>query len=570
MLRSQPVRTGRAVRPLSILLSTLAALALLTACGGSGGGGDGGGATASSGSVAVLLTDGPVAPQDFEHIWVTYTEIILIGDPGQVTVYKGEKTIDLRDVEDVSKLVTVGRDVPAGFYDKIRLLINEIELDPVGDGEHIFLSESPNKLPPKIDLNPQERFRVRPGKLLLIQIDIVAGESIHIVKTGVQDKYQFRPVVFVDILTAPRLGKLVLLEGVVGTVDDPNREFDLCGTHPVSRPRDGVRTTSDPEHDDVDVQDHCVEVVTRDGDDPTSYFEEDGTPTDFFAVDEGDPAAVLGRFRREDGDGERLVFEAEVVQLGHPLAVDGMAATEVGPDDRFLIALDPGQPIVSDDPVAVLLQDGSKVFTRRGVPLDPSQIQVDDPVRVTGILDLTDDEIKAAFVMVDVLSVDQDRIEGIIAADPENGGALLTLLTDMGEVCVEVPDDARVFEVSVDAGQGSAEAIDRSELRKDDRLNVFGTAGELPGDCFVAETVISFGTDATVEPLESLAFASGGSATPTSGLALVGAAAAEADEAEATGTTGGLEVYEIEPERVEAGLIWVKLPGDDASEAADR
>jgi hypothetical protein len=99
------------------------------------------------------------------------------------------KTVDLRDLEDVSKLAVLGRRVPPGSYDKIRLEIELVRADPE---EHIFLSEPPNKLPPKIDLNPQGGFDVRRGRLLFVQIDMDAGKAIHIVETGRKLKYQFR------------------------------------------------------------------------------------------------------------------------------------------------------------------------------------------------------------------------------------------------------------------------------------------------------------------------------------------------------------------------------------------
>jgi hypothetical protein len=558
-----------------VLLAALVALLANVACesGGDGDGGGGGGSASAGpapGSVAVVLTDGPVDPRAFEHIYVTYVAIVLIGEPGQVTIFEGRETVDLRDLEDVSKLVTVGREVPAGFYSKIRLEIEEIELVPADGSPPIKLSEAPNKLPPKIDLNPQEQFEVRPKKLLLVQIDIVAGESLHIVETGREDKYQFRPVVFVDILTGPVPGKLVLLEGTVRDVDDAEGTFDLCGSHPVSRPKGGDRETEYP--DDVpedEDDDHCVEIVTLDSGNKTSFFEDDGSPAAFDAVDDGDDASVLGRFRREEDDGEDLVFIAEVVQLGNPLALDGSAASVVGPDDRFLLDLDPGQPIASDDPLPVLLQQGSKVFTRRGLPLAPSKIEVDDPIRATGVFDRTDDELKAAFVMVDVMAADRDRIEGVIDEDPEDGGALLQVLTetDPDPVCVEVPEDAKVFRISVEEGEGSAEAIDRSELARGDRVNVFGEKGIEPDECFLAETVISFGDDATLAPLPAL---DGGG----SGVVLQTAGAVpdeeETGEAGASVSAAGVEVYEVGPRRVEAGLIWVKLPGDEDPAEATR
>ena len=75
-----------------------------------------------------------------------------------------------------------------------------------------------SKLPPKLDLNPQETIHVKPGVLLLLQIDFDAGNSLHIVEKG-NGGFNFRPVVIADVLSVRLPGKLVLLEGVVEELD---------------------------------------------------------------------------------------------------------------------------------------------------------------------------------------------------------------------------------------------------------------------------------------------------------------------------------------------------------------
>jgi hypothetical protein len=571
MTNFHPLRRARGLQIMIPLIAAAFALVVFGACDKKGGGGSSDSdAGPDSGSVAVLLTDGPVEPGEFKHIWVSITEIILIGEPGQVTIFRGRKVVDLRDLEDVSKFATLGRRVPPGVYEKIRLLIEEIELVPMDGSPAIRLSKSPNKLPPKIDLNPRESFRVLRGRLLAIQLDMDAGKSIHIVETGHGNKYQFRPVVFVDILTGPFLGKLVLLEGVVDSVDDEADTFVLCKTHPVSRPTDDGRATSDYGDELGDREDRCVTVVPIfEGDNKTSFFDENGDPTDFEAVDEGDEASVLGRFMLDRGD-EALVFEAEVVHLGNPLALDGIAETEVDGDDQFLLLIDEGQP-VSPAPLLVQLRPGTKVFTRRGIPLPPSKIMVNDPVRATGILDISgaDDLLKAAFIMVDVTAVETDRIRGEISEEPEAGGARLTVMTESDTVCVDVPEAARIFAVELDDGNGlgSAKSIDRSDLRRGDQLSIFGIAPETAGDCFTAETVISF-IDAEPTALPSTAFAPSEAVATT--YALDFGEEQFDEEVDDSAAAGDVEVYDILPGRHAEGLVWVKLPGDeDEMEAAN-
>jgi hypothetical protein len=551
-------------------LALLLALAAVVACGGSGGGGGSGGDAAQTGSVAVLLTDGPVDPDDFEHILVTFTEIILIGEPGQVSVFRDPdgKTVDLRDVEDVSKFVALGRRIPIGRFSKIRLLLKQIELVPADGGDPIF-----PKLPPKLDLNPQSDFFVRSGTLLKIQIDFQAGMSLHIVAAG-NGKVLVRPVVFVDVLEGPLLGKLVLLQGTVRELDREGETFLLCDTHAVSRPAGGDRVTFGArEGDDPDDRDDfCVEIVVT-GD--TSFFDEAGDPAGLDDVMEGDPAWVLGRFLREDDDGrdddrhhhdgEDLVFEAEVVQLGEDvIAVDGETLTEVDGTGRFRIELDPGQGIVTDDgTLPIQLQPGSRIFRRKGLPLEPEDIMVGDPVRASGVLALSsasDDVLKAAVVVVDVATMETERLEGQISGI-EGDGARLQLQTEAGVACVDVPTTARVFLVTVDDDEGSAVAGDRSDLRVGDRVNVFGSSGA----CFTAETVIVFDDD---EAFLAAAFGGGGLAASVVATAAAGPGdpgAEEEDREEADGSAG-VEVFDIGPRRVEAGLSWATLPEETPDE----
>jgi hypothetical protein len=534
-------------------LAFLAGLALALACGGGGGGGGGGGQAASEGSVAVLLTDGPVDPSEFEHIFVTFTRIVLIGEPGQVTIFRGRETIDLRDYEDVGKLVVLGRRVPAGTYEKARLEVDEIELVPTGGGASIF-----PKLPPKIDLNPRESFRVRAGRLLLMQLDMAANMSILIVETG-NGGYRFRPVVFADVLEGPFVGKLVLLSGVVEEIDRQAETFLLCDTHPVSRPFGNGRETDydRDENDPDDRDDFCVEVVVS-GD--TSFFDEAGDPAQLDDLREGDDASVLGRFRLQND--EDLVFEAEVVQIGDDsIALDGTTLTEVGADDRFSMELDPGQGVVTEDgTLLVQLQDGTRIFRRRGTPLDPQDIEVGDRVRSVGVLSLSsvEDLLKAAYVVVDEEARDHERIDGEITSVAD-GGASLEVTNDDGTVCVNVPADARVFRVTIDGDDGEAEDIDRSDLRVGDRVAVFGSAN----GCFDAKAVIVFVESGDVA---SAAIASQGEAErspegePSGGFASGGGGAA-------LQAAGGVEVFVAEPRRVHAGLVWAKLPEEDGEES---
>ena len=221
----------------------------------------------------------------------------------------------------------------------------------------------------------------------------------------------------------------------------------------------------------------------------TSFFDENGDPTELEDVDPGDEASVLGRFEPE---GEDLVFDAEVVQLGDDvLAVDGLVASPVGGDDRFALDLDPGQGVVTDDGLlAIQLQDGTRLFSRDGEELEPEDLELGDPARALGVLSLSssdDDVLKAAAVIVDVEAADEEELEGVIDSVSSGGARLEVDTEDAEDACVAVPGGADVFLVTSNNGGAEVEAIDRSQLQPGDEVSVFGSQGD---DCFEADTVI--------------------------------------------------------------------------------
>jgi hypothetical protein len=110
--------------------------------------------------------------------------------------------IDLLEYRDQDFLLSLNTRVPAGTYSKVRLQVSNIELLPKADstiGSNIEV-----KLPSgKIDLNPRGAFTVVPGGSLSVRIDMDANKAIHVHPSRV-GWYIFRPVVFVDIVSASR------------------------------------------------------------------------------------------------------------------------------------------------------------------------------------------------------------------------------------------------------------------------------------------------------------------------------------------------------------------------------
>ena len=157
---------------------------LLVSCGG-GGGGDS--ASTDSGTVALLMTDGPA--DDFDEINLTVTRAKLFCESGHITVFEGNRTFNLLNLASDGRVFALKR-VPVGSCSKIRLTLTQIELIQRDEFNNVILQEYP-KLPGngKLDLNPRGEFYVAPGASLLIQIDVDANKSLHIVEAG-SDKYQ--------------------------------------------------------------------------------------------------------------------------------------------------------------------------------------------------------------------------------------------------------------------------------------------------------------------------------------------------------------------------------------------
>jgi hypothetical protein len=164
----------------------------LTGCGGGGGsGGSSAESSSGTGSVALLLADGPA--DAYDHIFITITEVLLIPLEGSgrqpVVIYRNPSglTVDLLDLRDEDFLVTVRSGIPARRYEKIRLVISDIQ--PVG-GPCSSLKLSSRK----IDLNPRGHIEVVAHRTVSIRLDVDANKSINI-----SASCNFRPVVFVDI-----------------------------------------------------------------------------------------------------------------------------------------------------------------------------------------------------------------------------------------------------------------------------------------------------------------------------------------------------------------------------------
>lgn len=474
-------------RSLPILFLTFV-FALISGCGGGGSGSTSTTASpAGSGSVALLLTD---APSDiFEEINMTVVKAELLSNSGRVTLFEGNRTFNLLDLTD-AKIFAIREGVPAGTYSKIRLTLTDLELvdyndtdDPADD-----LTYHP-RLPGngKLDLNPRGSFDVVPGGTLTVQIDLDANKSIHIVRRGNRDEYQFRPVVFIDIVTDAFEERFVKLHGVIDDIDSDDQEFELCDTDfPVQIDEHSMDYNSRG----------CVDVeVTRN----TSIFDINGMPAVFGDLVEGEEATVFGRLRRDrddddDDDNDRkledLVLVASLIELGPESAfqkLTGTATTAVNIDDQFDMDVDPGQGLTTPLTLTVQIQDGTRLIDRKGNTVDRADIQNGRLVSARGVLDVNANTLFASLIVVDTDT--STRLTGTVGANPDSSCGFTLTDNQLGDISVHTDSSTQIFLVTETSTSGSSRPIDVEDLEPGQQADIYGN---FVNGCFEADTIIAY------------------------------------------------------------------------------
>jgi len=350
---------------------------------------------------------------------------------GKVTIYSGPpKTYDLLKLTHEAIPFTFKDDVPVGTYCKIRLILSDLELVLADETK-----EYPN-LPGngKLDLVAQNCFEVGPGEVVTLQIDIDAGNSIHIVENN--QGYKFRPVVFVDVLSESFSGKLVRLEGKITESDEDQQSLLLCD---VSTP---LYTDSLG----------CVEVYF--GEDSAFFVNNEsyeGTPrplNELFDIEIGEVISIVGWPRHsvqsspydvvEDPYRPYMELDALVAELGDFLTLNGNV-TEDADSSGFYMNVRTGEPILTDSPIGVVLQgapvggNGTRIVSKSGLLLDFNSVVVPKMVQVDSTLNLigTEPLLYAALVIVDTKSSEQ--VSGEILGVEDD--SLTLLAPDTETVC---------------------------------------------------------------------------------------------------------------------------------------
>ncbi len=403
----------------------------------------------ATGMVGIFLTDDP--SDEFAEINLNVTEAVLIGGEGQQSLYQGSKKINLLDLTNYNEPIVFG-EVPAGTYNKIRMYIDELQLVPHDRGVNIYPPLPANG---KIDLLDQGGFEVLPGRTVLIEIDMDANKSIKITETGNGRRYNFRPVVKVNIMDGGLPDKLARVEGIVKEIPaEPAGRFVVCAK---------------------DMPAECIDVNS---DSATSFFDEDGLATAFATLMIENPVVVIGRYEVEP----EIVLNAVVVEIGGSAEqVSGKVVSEPV-DGKFLLLKNDGIEVIIE------IQEGTKYFDATG-EIGPESIQVGANLEVEGVFPAQVSNIgpmlmRAALIFIE--TEDDMRLSGTIIAPLDTVARSFGLSTPAGDTCVIVNEDADILLVDTAASEVESGSIDDLELGQD--VDLFGD--EAVDSCFMANEVI--------------------------------------------------------------------------------
>ena len=456
----------RFLRRLRLCALILASVFVISSCGG----GTSSGTAPATGTVLLLLTDAPV--DELSAIYMEVTEATLIGGNGQQTIFSGNKTINLLDLANFNEPIAFG-EVLAGDYTKIRLQISSLELVDKDTKKSTFLRLPANG---KIDLLDQGRFTVFPGRTLVVEIDVDANKSVHIVGTG-NDTYQFRPVVKVNIMDGGLPDKLARLEGVVAEIyDDPAGKFLLCS---------------------ADFSDVCVVVYLANG---GSVYDAEGLPVSIGNLMVDDFVTAIGRYRQDDtnnmentGVDEKFAFDAIVIEIGgNSSQLKGIVASTPDENDQFDLVIENGAV------VTVQLQEGTKIIGQDG-ELDRGAIVISQKIEVEGVIVEPDvagdpDLMRAALILIDNGLYD-DKLSGTIAPPLESSSMSFTLSTGTGDLCVDLDANSLIIFVSENADGTEVKIGSFADLEEKQSADAYGQPGT--GGCLQASEVV---VDLTGQP----------------------------------------------------------------------
>ena len=456
------------------LIAAFFVLAALVSCGSS----SDGGSSADTGRVSILVTDG--VTDDFDEVNLTVEEISFLGedDGHQTIVFKESRVINLLALQNYSDLLVTAV-IPVGSYDKVRLHVSQVELVNYVDEQttESYIAKLPAN--GKVDLNPRNTFDVTGDGHLIMELDVDAEKSIHIIEKGNGKlEYNFRPVVFVNIIEAVDESKLVMLDGKV--MEKTDTGFQLCDAQL------------------LEVDDTCAPVVISANTIVQNNMIEEIPAGNI--VDE-DIVTVLGKIGSENISALHIVIESND-EAASVLALFSGAATSPVVADDFTMETDGDNGIVPPlSPLTVSLVDGSgvRIFNKYGDVVGTDVIDTGTDVDVFGQY-MAEAQLKAAFIIIDN-DVNADKISGIIGAISDTGSEL-TVVTQTGDVtadvCVNI-NEAILFMLDIFDGKMVTMEITADELTVDMTIDVYGRADG--SGCFAADVVLV--APVSVSPLKT-------------------------------------------------------------------
>jgi hypothetical protein len=404
------MKLSKRVRSGFLLIGAILVAAIFSACGGSGGGSSGGAAPAS-GSVAVMLTDGPY--DGLEALYITITKVSLLrADGAEVVVFddlRGHE-VDILQYQDSEYLLTVNNEVPVGTYSKVRLEVSDVQAvggDCDTDGIEIKLPSG------KIDLNPRGSFQVVEGEALAIRLDMDARKSFQLHTAGNSGKCIFRPVIFVDIRSVAQVDDCPeVINGTVKLLE--NGSNGLTKEFVLQTNRGDLRVTADSS---------------------TVVFDENGNhDSDGSSIAVGKTAYVRGRLQ-PDGS-----LKASLVVVGEVFKIKGTAEGPVT-GGQYSMSIDPYQELIGPS-VDVKLQDRSLILIDCDTEVDASYIQEGTRTTVIGKYNTKDRVLIASVVFVEPRAI-TGRLTNI---ESVSGGSKLTVTPTSGSpAMVFLPDGQSVY-----------------------------------------------------------------------------------------------------------------------------
>jgi len=465
---------------------TMAAVALVSLASCGGGGGDGGDAPVAvtqapnTGTVTVLLTDGPT--DQFCRILATVESIDLLGGSSATKLFTGPKTVDVLELRNFTDVFTVNDAVPAGSFNKIRLILSDlalVECDAAGVPEPDTMWDHPH-LPGngKLDLLPRGGVQVVGGEALVIELDLDMTKSLHLHQTG-NGRWQFRPVVFVTV--SPDETKLVR---VFGTLRDPDGgNFELC-----------------PGDDDSG---RCLDVFT---DADTGIFDATGTRVGIDRLASGDTLTAIGFLSVHDGDDgdsrhDDLRLDAQVLELGAADSFQRLAGNVVSaPGNNDIFVFDTAPADAAAGAIDVLLQSGTRLFALgSNAELTSAALQPGTTGEVDGVFttpETSGEPLKASLVVLDQDTTPARAFIGAtiatLPADDDADAATRRLTVDVsGGVsgqCVKTDVATHYLRITESPDASETAEITFADLAIGDQVDVFGSDDTEAG-CVLAETI---------------------------------------------------------------------------------